>query len=39
MFDPADPECARATALRLASYVRALTPILERLLPEAGSLG
>lgn len=31
-FDPEDPECARATALRLASYVGALNPILERVL-------
>jgi hypothetical protein len=33
-FDPQDPECARATALRLASYVGALNPILERVLGE-----
>lgn len=31
-FDPEDPECARATALRLASYVGALNPILERVM-------
>lgn len=31
-FDPDDPESARATALRLASYVGALNPILERVL-------
>jgi hypothetical protein len=31
-FDPEDPECARAAALRLASYIGALNPLLERVL-------
>jgi hypothetical protein len=31
-FDPDDAESARATALRLASYVGALNPLLERVL-------
>jgi hypothetical protein len=35
-FDPDDPECARATALRLASYVGALNPMLERILASTG---
>jgi hypothetical protein len=34
-FDPDDPECARAAALRLASYVGALNPILEHILAPA----
>jgi hypothetical protein len=36
-FDPADPESARATALRLACYVGALNPLLDRILGDAAA--